>query len=57
MVRLGVWFLFVWALYIACSSAFVSLVWLNSGRDMDVYVHVVFVSGFDENILFNGSFE
>ena len=57
MVRLDVWFLFVWALYIACSSAVVSLLWWNSGRDMDVPVHAVFVSGFDENILFSGSLE
>ncbi len=27
LVRLELWFLFVWALYIACSSAAVSLLW------------------------------
>ena len=57
MVRLGVWFLFVWALYIACSSAVVSLSWWNSGRDMDVPVQAVSVSGSDDNILFSGSSE
>ncbi len=57
MVRLGVWFLVVWELYIACSSAVLSLLWCDSGRDMDVHVHVVTVSGFDENIVFSGSFE
>ena len=57
MVRLDVWFLFVWALYIACSRAVVSLLWYNSGRDMDVPVQAVFVSGSDENILFSGSSE
>ena len=57
MVRLDMWFLFVWALYIACSRAMVSLSWWNSGRDMDVLVQAVFVSGFDENMLFSGSSE
>ena len=57
MVRLGVWFLFVWALYMACSSAIVSLLGLNSGRDMDVPVHVFSVRGSDENLLFSGSSE
>ena len=57
MVRLGVWFLFVWALYVACSNAVVSLLGLNSGRDMDVPVHDVSVRGSDENILFSGSSE
>ena len=57
MVRLGVWFLFVWALYMACSSAVVSLLGLNSGRDMDVPVHDVSVRGYDESILFSGSSE
>ena len=28
--------------------------WWNSGRDMDVPVHVVSVRGSDENILFSG---
>jgi hypothetical protein len=57
MVRLGVWFLFVWALDIACSCAVVSLLWQNSGRDTDVPVHVVSVRGSDDNILFSGSSE
>ena len=57
MVRLGVWFLFMWALYIACSSVVVSLLWWNSGRDMDVPVHAMPVRGFDENISFSGSSE
>ncbi len=57
MVRIGVWFLFVWALYMACSSAVVSLLGLNSGRDIDVPVHFVSVRGSDENILFSGSSE
>ena len=57
MVSLGVWFLFVWALIIACSSAGVSLLWLNSGRNMDVPVHVVSVIVVDENILFSVSSE
>ncbi len=57
MVRLGVWFLFVWTLYMACSRAIVSLLWWNSGRDMDAPVHDVSVMGSDENILFNGSSE
>ena len=57
MVRLGVWFLWVCALYMACSSAVVSLLDWNSGRGMDVPVHVVFVSGFEENIVFSGSSE
>ncbi len=57
MVRLRIWFLFVWALYVACSRAMVSLSWCNSGRDMDVPVQAVFVSGSDENMLFSGSSE
>ena len=57
MVRLGDWFLFVWALYIACSKAIVSLLWWNSGRDREAPVHDVSVRGSDENILFSGSSE
>ena len=57
MVRLGVWFLWVWALYMACSSAVVSLLGWNSGRDMDVPVQVVSVSGSEENIAFCRSSE
>ncbi len=57
MVRLDVWFLFVWALYIACSSAVVSLLWWNSGREMDVPVQAMSVSGSDENIWLSGSSE
>jgi len=34
-----------------------SLLGLNSGRDMDVPIHAVFVRGSDENILFSGSSE
>ena len=55
MVRLGVWFLFAWALYMACSSAVVSLLGLNSERDMDVPVYAVSVRGSDEKILLSGS--
>ena len=57
MVRLGMWFLWVWALYMACSSAVVSLLGWNSGRDMDVPVHDVSMSGSEENIVFSGSSE
>jgi len=57
MVRLGVWFLWVWALYMACFNAVVSLLGWNSGRDMDVPVHVVYVSGYEETIVFSGSSE
>ncbi len=57
MVRLGVWFLWIWTWYMACSSAVVSLLGWNSGRDMDVPVHVLSVSGFEENIVFSGSTE
>ena len=57
MVRLGVWFLLVCALYMACSRAVVSLLGWNFGRDMDVPVHVVSVSVFEENIVFSGSSE
>ena len=56
IVRLGVWLLWVWALYMACSSAVVSLLGWNSGRDMDVLVHdAVSVSGSEENNVFGGS--
>ncbi len=41
----------------ACSSAVVSLYGCNYGRDMDVLVHVVSVSGSEENIVFSGSSE
>ena len=57
MVMHGVWFLYVWALYMACSRAVVSMLGWNSGRDMDVPVHVVSVSGSEENIVFSGSSE
>ncbi len=57
MVRPGVWFLWVCALYMACSRAVVSLLGWNSGRDMDVPVHVVSVSGSEGNIVFSGSSE
>ena len=55
MVRLGVWFLWVCAVYVACSSAVVSLLGWYSERDMDVPVHDVSVSGSEENIVFSGS--
>ena len=57
IVRLGVWFLWVCALYMACSSAVVSLLGWNSGRDMNVPVHAVYMSGSEENIAFSGSSE
>ncbi len=57
MVRVGVLFLWICALYMACSSAVVSLVGWNSGRDMDVPVHDVSMSGSEENIVLNGSSE
>ena len=57
MAWLGLLFLWVWAQYMACSSAVVSLFGLNSGRDMDVPVHAAFVSGSEENIMFSGSSE
>ena len=57
MVRLGVWCLWVCALYMACSRAVVILLGWNSGRDMDVPVHVVSVSVYEENLVFSGSFE
>jgi len=57
MVRLGVWFLWVCALYMACSRAVVTLLGWNSGRDMDVPVHVVSLSVSEENIVLNGSSE
>ena len=41
----------------ACSSAVVSLLGWNSGRDMDVPVNDVSVSGYEENIVFSGSSE
>jgi hypothetical protein len=57
MVRFGVWFLWVCALYMAYSGAVVSLLGWNSGRDMDVPVHVVSMSCSEQNILFIGSSE
>ncbi len=57
MARLGAWCLWVCALYMACSIAVVSLLGCNSGRDMDVPVHAVSVSGSKENIVFSGSSE
>jgi hypothetical protein len=50
MGKLGVWFLWVCALYMACPRAVLSLLgsW-NSGRDMDVPVHDVSVSGSEEH--------
>ena len=41
----------------ACSNASVSLSGWNSGSNINVSVHVVAVSGFEENSAFNGSFE
>jgi hypothetical protein len=40
----------------ACSIAVVSLSGWNSGSEMAVPIHVVLVSGSDENIEFIGSF-
>ena len=57
MVRLGVWCLWVCVLYMACSRAVVSMLSWNSGREMDVPVQAVFVSGSEENIAFSGSSE
>ena len=57
MVRLGVWFLWVCALYMACSRAIVNMFGWNSGRNMDVPVHDVSVSGSEENTVFSGSSE
>ena len=57
MVRLGLAFLWVCALYMACSSAIVSLSGWNSGSDIDVPFHDVSVSGLEEKIAFNGSSE
>ena len=57
MVRLGVWFLWACALYMACSRAVMSLLGWNSGREMDVSVHVVSVSVFEENNVLSGSSE
>ena len=55
-VRLGLSFLWVWALYMACSRAVVSLSGWNYGSDIDVSGHVVLVSGSDEYTTFIGSF-
>jgi len=41
----------------ACSNASVSLPGWNSGGDIDAHVHDVSVSGFEESIAFDGSFE
>ena len=57
MVRLGLWFLWVCALYMAFSKAVVSLHGWNSGRDMDVPVYNVTLSVSEENIVFSGSSE
>ena len=57
MVWLGKLFLWVCALYMACSRAVVSLLGRNPGRDMDVSVHVVSVSGSKEKSVFSGSSE
>jgi hypothetical protein len=55
MVRLWMWFLWVCALYMTCSRAVVSLLGWTSGSDMDVPVHDVSVSVYEENIVFSGS--
>jgi hypothetical protein len=57
MAELGVVFLWVCALYMPCSRAVVSLLGWNSGRDMDVPIHVVSVSVYEENIAYRGSSE
>ena len=41
----------------ACSRAAVGLFGWNSGRDIDLPVHVVSVSGSEENIVVSGSSE
>ena len=57
MVMLGMWFLWVCALYMACSKAVASLFGWNSGRGMDVPVHAVSLSVSEENHVFSGSSE
>ena len=54
IVRLGFSFLWVWALYMACSRAVVSLSGCNFGSVNDVPVRAVLVSGSDENTAFSG---
>ncbi len=57
MVSLGLWFLCIWAFNMACSKALVSWLSWNSGRDIDVPVHAVSMSGSEENIVISGSFD
>jgi hypothetical protein len=57
IVRLGLSFLWLWELYIACSRAYVKLSGWNSGSDIVVPVHDVMVSGSDENMALSGSSE
>jgi len=47
----------VCALYMACSSAFVSLLGWNSGSERIILVQAVLVRGSAEKSLLNGSFE
>jgi hypothetical protein len=56
-VRPRLLFLWIWALYMACSRAGVMLIGWNSGSDMFVPVQDVLVSGSDESIAFSGSSE
>ena len=55
IVRLGLLFLWVWALQMAFSRVAVSFSSWNSSNDKDVPVHDVLVSGSDENTAFSGS--
>ena len=57
IARLGLPFLWVWALYMACYRADLSLSGWNSGSDIVVPVHDVMVSGSDENMALSGSSE
>ena len=57
IAKLRLLFLWVWALYMACSSGDVRLSGWNSGNDSDVPVHAVLLSSSDENIEFSRSSE
>ena len=55
IAKLGLLFLWIWALHNACPSTAVSLSGWNSGDDRDVPIHVMLVSVSDESIKFRGS--
>ena len=57
IARLGLPFLWVWALYMACYRADLSLSGWNSGSDIVVPIHFVVVSGPVENNAFRGASE